>query len=109
MVRSKSNKKSAAKPARRRKARPGNAAPATEAVLAAFAHDIRTALTGILALGELLASSSLGERERRWAAGIKVSAEHLASLTTLVIDAAKADTGRLTLQQESFRPRRLIE
>ncbi len=54
---------------------------ATEAALAAFAHDIRTALTGILALGELLASSNLGERERRWAAGIKTSAEHLAALT----------------------------
>ena len=79
------------------------------AVLAIFAHDIRTALTGILALGELLASSNLGERERRWAAGIKTSAEHLASLTTLVVDAAKSETGSLTLQQEVFRPRRLIE
>jgi two-component system, sensor histidine kinase len=80
-----------------------------EAVLAVFAHDIRTALTGILALGELLASSNLGERERRWASGIKGSAEHLASLTTLVIDAAKADAGTLTLQQDVFMPRRLIE
>ena len=79
------------------------------AALAIFAHDIRTALTGILALGELLASSNLGERERRWAAGIKDSAEHLASLTTLVIDAAKAEAGSLILQQEVFRPRRLIE
>jgi signal transduction histidine kinase len=68
-----------------------------EAVLAVFAHDIRTALTGILALGELLASSNIGERERRWASGIKTSAEHLAALTTLVIDAAKADAGSLTL------------
>ena len=106
-------KKSVWKPARRRlrsKApRRKSAAPAKEAVLAVFAHDIRTALTGILALGELLASSNLGERERRWAAGIKGSAEHLASLTTLVIDAAKADAGSLTLQQEIFRPRRLLE
>jgi len=62
-----------------------------------------------LALGELLASSNLGERERRWASGIKNSAEHLALLTTLVIDAAKADAGALTLQQQAFRPRRLIE
>lgn len=81
----------------------------TEALLVAYAHDIRTALTGILAPGELLASSNLGERERRWASGIKDSAEHLASLTTLMIDAAKADAGALTLQQEAFRPRRLIE
>jgi two-component system, sensor histidine kinase len=79
-----------------------------QAALAVFAHDIRTALTGILALGELLASSNIGERERRWASGIKTSAEHLASLTTLVIDAAKAEGGALTLQQETFRPRRLM-
>ena len=107
MARLRTKQKSAAKPPRRRERRP--AARDGEAVLAVFAHDIRTALTGILALGELLASSNLGERERRWAAGIKDSAEHLASLTTLVIDAAKADAGSLTLQQEIFRPRRLIE
>jgi CheY-like chemotaxis protein len=108
----KSKKQSAAKavrPPRRRTPRRRQAAPATEAALAAFAHDIRTALTGILALGELLASSNLGERERRWAAGIKTSAEHIASLTTLAIDAAKAEAGALTLQQEVFRPRRFVE
>jgi CheY-like chemotaxis protein len=103
MVQSRFSKKSTTKPRR------ANAARATEAALAAFAHDIRTALTGILALGELLASSGLGERERRWAVGIKTSAEHLASLTTLVIDAAKSDAGGLVLQQQPFRPRRLVE
>src|ERR1700729_3784206 len=109
MVRTKPKKKSAAKRSRRRSPRRGPATRTTEAALAAFAHDIRTALTGILALGELLASSNLGERERRWAVGIKTSAEHLASLTTLAIDAAKAETGALTLQQQVFRPRLLIE
>jgi CheY-like chemotaxis protein len=98
-----------AKPARRRSSRRAGAARAHEAALAAFAHDIRTALTGILALGELLASSTLGDSERSWAAGIKASAEHLASLTTLVLDAAKAETGSLTLREEVFRPRRLVE
>ena len=109
LARSKPKKKSTAKSARRRPPRRGPATRTTEAALAAFAHDIRTSLTGILALGELLASSNLGERERRWAAGIKTSAEHLAALTTLAIDAAKADAGALTLQQQAFRPRRLIE
>jgi CheY-like chemotaxis protein len=109
VVRTKLKKKSAAQRSRRRPPRRRSATHATEAALAAFAHDIRTSLTGILALGELLASSNLGERERRWAAGIKTSAEHLAALTTLAIDAAKADAGTLTLQQQAFRPRRLIE
>jgi two-component system, sensor histidine kinase len=97
----------------RRRARPRKlalkAAPRSDAgTLPVFAHDVRTALTGVLALGELLARSNLGERERHWAADIKTSAEYLASLTTLVIDAAKAGTGSLTLQQEMFRPRALI-
>jgi CheY-like chemotaxis protein len=109
MARSRSKAKSVAKAARRRSSRRAGAARAHEAALAAFAHDIRTALTGILALGELLASSTLGENERSWAAGIKASAEHLASLTTLVLDAAKAETGSLTLREEVFRPRRLVE
>src|SRR5262249_39736869 len=37
---------------------------AIEATLADVAHEIRTPLTGILALGELLATSELGARER---------------------------------------------
>ena len=103
------SKKPAAKPARRRRRRRAPPVRVSEASLAAYAHDIRTALTGILALGELLASSNLGERERRWASSIKGSAEHLAALTSLMIDAARADAGALRLQEEVFRPRRLIE
>ena len=43
---------------------------------------------------ELLATLRLGERERGWAAAIKSAAEHLRMLTTLVVDAAKADSQR---------------
>jgi CheY-like chemotaxis protein/nitrogen-specific signal transduction histidine kinase len=82
---------------------------ANDTALAIFAHDIRTTLTGILALGELLASSNLEERERRWAAGVRAGAEHLAALTTLIIDSAKAGKGSLTLQQTPFRPRHLMD
>jgi two-component system, sensor histidine kinase len=119
MARSRSGKKkSVAKPARRlRKQRaPAASAPAApsadapsngEASLVAYAHDIRTALTGILALSELLASSTIGERERRWASAIKGSAEHLSALTTLMIDAAKADGGALKLREDVFDTREL--
>lgn len=109
MVAKKSKKKTTARLGRRRTRPRKPAGREAETALAVFAHDIRTLLTGILALGELLTSSNLGDRERRWASSIKSSAEHLASLTTLVIDAAKAKTSTLTLQQETFRPRRLVE
>src|SRR5258708_16085032 len=75
---------------------------AIETVLAAFAHDIRTPLTGILAFSELLATSGLGERERRWVAAIKDAAEHLAELTTLIVEGARAGTGKLPPRHETF-------
>ena len=82
---------------------------AIEATLADIAHEIRTPLTGILALGEFLATSELGERERGWATAIRTTAEHLASLTSLIVDAARADAKGLVLRRELIRPRRLAD
>jgi CheY-like chemotaxis protein len=79
-----------------------------EMVLAAFAHDVRTPLTGILGLVELLATSGLGEPERRWVAAIKDAAEHLAELTTLVLEGARAGAGRLRPRRETFDLARFV-
>jgi CheY-like chemotaxis protein len=92
-----------------RRRRAPASARAVEATLAELAHEIRTPLTGILALGELLTSSELGERERGWAAAIKSTAEHLAMLTSLIVDAARADAKGLVLRRELIRPPRLAE
>ncbi len=80
-------------------------APATgvvEAALAVFAHEVRTPLTGILAISDLLATSELGERERRWVDTIKAGAEHLSSLATLFVDAAKDETTGTVPRQDLF-------
>src|SRR5262245_28355207 len=91
--------------AQRRRHAPG--AHATELMLAELAHDIRTPLAGILALGELLAASALGERERGWATAIRGTAEHLAQLTSLIVDGVRADAKGLVLRRDLFRPREL--
>lgn len=82
---------------------------AVEVALAGIAHDIRTPLTGLVALAELLASSDLGQRERDWANAIKSGADHLAALSTLIVDAVRADVAPLVLRQEPFSPRALAE
>src|SRR2546423_14166906 len=82
---------------------------ALEATLAALAHDIRTPLTGILALSELLVTSGLGERERGWAAAIKSTAEQLAMLTSLIVDAGRAQAKGIVLRRTLFAPRPLAE
>ncbi len=73
-----------------------------EAALAAFAHEVRTPLTGILAISNLLATSDLDERERRWVDTIKAGAEHLASLATLFVDAAKGRGAAAGMRQDLF-------
>jgi CheY-like chemotaxis protein len=94
----------------KRAARSGAAqARAIEATLGDIAHEIRTPLTGVVALGELLATSELGARERGWATAIKGTAEHLVQLTSLIVDAARADAKRLVLRRELIRPRRLFD
>src|SRR5450631_66698 len=78
-----------------------------ETALAAFAHEVRTPLTGILAISDLLATSDLGERERRWVDTIKAGAEHLASLATLFVDAAKSGKSAAGVRQDLFDLRAL--
>ena len=107
--------KSAAKRRRKAKRAPGRRprrvanVRAIEATLAELAHDIRTPLTGILALGELLSTSELGDRERGWAVAIKTTAEHLAMLTSLVIDAVRVEAKGIILRRDLLRPRRIAE
>ncbi|MBX9774393.1 MAG: response regulator [Xanthobacteraceae bacterium] len=77
---------------------------AIETTLAELAHEIRTPLTGILALGELLATAGLAPREREWAMAIKSTGEHLTMLTSLIVDAVRADTKGLVLRRDLIRP-----
>jgi len=78
-----------------------------EVALAVFAHEVRTPLTGILAVAGLLATSELGERERRWVDTIRSSADHLSALATLFVDAARSRTRKVAARREFFDPRSL--
>jgi len=80
-----------------------------ETVLATFAHEVRTPLTGILAISDLLATSDLDERERRWVDTIKAGAEHLASLATLFVDAARSGRSGFGVRQDFFDLRTLAQ
>src|SRR5258708_15549438 len=91
-----------------KKRAPKRAAPnIVEVALAAFAHEVRTPLTGILAVSDLLATSDLDERERRWVDTIKAGAEHLAGLATLFVDAARGGNSGLGVRQDFFDLRAL--
>ena len=87
--------------AKARKPAAKTAAPGiVETALATFAHEVRTPLTGILAISGLLATSDLDERELRWVDTIKAGAEHLASLATLFVDAARSGRSGFGVRQD---------
>jgi CheY-like chemotaxis protein len=96
-----------------KRARRGHASPRgqrdIEGAIAGLAHDIRTPLSGITALADLLSASDLPEREQRWAAAIKGAADHLSRLTSMVVDAAKARAVGLTLRSEPFSTREFMQ
>lgn len=90
--------------AARRKRPPRPRVDALEAALATLAHEIRTPLNSISVLAELLAASGLPAPQNDWAVALKGAAEHLASLTTVVVDGARAGGGKLTPRAERFDP-----
>jgi two-component system, sensor histidine kinase len=100
-------RRSAKKRAAAKSRQPVGSPRVVEAALAVFAHEVRTPLTGILAISDLLATSDLPERERRWVDTIKAGAEHLASLATLFVDAAKDQSAGVALRDDLFDLRAL--
>ena len=103
----KAKRKTAKRKARKRRRSLARGPRAIEVALAGLAHDIRTPLTGILALADLLHASDLPKRERGWAEAIRGAADHLARLTTIVVDTAKARSTGFVLRDEPFSPRDL--
>jgi len=108
-VRKAAPKRALAKPARAKPRRKpaGPSRGVVETALAAFAHEVRTPLTGILAISSLLETSDLGPRERRWVETIRTGAEHLAALATLYVDAAKSMAAHLPMREDFFDLRAL--
>ena len=109
-----SRRKTKAKSARRTRVsssrvRKSAQAAAVEAALAGIAHDIRTPLTGIVALAELLASSDRARANVNGLTRSRVAPIISAALSTLIVDAAKANVRGLVVRNEPFSPRLLAE
>jgi CheY-like chemotaxis protein len=92
-------------PARKRKVRASRSAAQNQGlVLASFAHEVRTPLNAVLAFAELLASSDIPQRERGWALAIKTTTEHIAALSTLIVEGVRAEVGAPGRADERFEP-----
>jgi signal transduction histidine kinase/CheY-like chemotaxis protein len=73
------------------------ASAAKSRFLATVTHEIRTPLSGMLGLADVLLDTDLSDEQRTFARGIRSSGEMLLGLTGDLLDLARIEAGRLDL------------
>lgn len=76
--------------------------------LATMGHEIRTPMTGVLGMTELLLGSPLDPRQRGQAESIQRAGQHLLRLVNDSLDLARIEAGKLTLDDAPFDLRVLL-
>jgi hypothetical protein len=77
--------------------------------LANMSHEIRTPMNGIIGMNELLLSSALDQRQRKYAGVVRDSAGSLLTVLNDILDFSKIEAGKLVLERVDFDLRPLFE
>ncbi|WP_145479556.1 hybrid sensor histidine kinase/response regulator [Stenotrophomonas rhizophila] len=78
------------------------ASQAKSRFLATLGHEVRTPMTGVLGMSELLLATPLDEMQRGYAASIQHAGAHLLRLVNDALDLARIEAGRLELDIRPF-------
>ncbi|UOS98090.1 ATP-binding protein [Xanthomonas arboricola] len=76
--------------------------------LATLGHEVRTPMTGVLGMSELLLKTSLDNKQRSYTESIRRAGAHLLRLVNDALDLARIESGRLELDLEPFSVRQLV-
>jgi signal transduction histidine kinase/CheY-like chemotaxis protein len=78
------------------------AARAKSAFMAVMSHEVRTPMTGVLGLADLLLTADLPAKEREYVAGIQRSGRHLLVRINDILDASRGEANKLDLETVDF-------
>jgi signal transduction histidine kinase/ActR/RegA family two-component response regulator len=76
--------------------------------LANMSHEIRTPLNGVVGVADLLAASDLPKREREMVEIIRNSGQSLERLLSDILDLARVEAGRMTIEPVPFHAGDLV-
>lgn len=77
--------------------------------LATLGHEVRTPMTGVLGMSELLLDTPLDQQQRGYTESIQRAGKHLLRLVNDALDLARIESGKLELADEAFDLRALVE
>ncbi|MEO6065905.1 MAG: ATP-binding protein, partial [Lysobacterales bacterium] len=77
--------------------------------LATLGHEVRTPMTGVLGMSELLLGTDLDSRQRGHVESIRRAGDHLLRLVNDALDLARIEAGKLDLEIEPFHLRPLVD
>lgn len=70
--------------------------------LANMSHEVRTPITGVLGMAELLLDLELGQEQREYTENIYRSASALLTVINDILDLSKVESGRLDIEEVQF-------
>ncbi|MGH7814468.1 MAG: response regulator [Candidatus Binataceae bacterium] len=70
--------------------------------LASMSHEIRTPMNAVIGMSEILSATGLSQEQRRYVDIMKANGDSLIDLINDILDLAKIESGRLSLEQANF-------
>ena len=77
--------------------------------LATLGHEVRTPMTGVLGMSELLLGTQLDGRQRGYTESIRNAGNHLLRLVNDALDLARIEAGKLELEAQVFSLRGMLD
>jgi signal transduction histidine kinase len=74
-----------------------------------MSHEVRTPITGVLGMAELLLDMDLGPDQREYVQNIQISATALIDIINDILDFSKVESGKLDIQEIDFSLQSLVQ